>query len=290
MIMRRKFVGFLPLSVAACAILALAVWAARPANSSERVHFESIAYPPTPFKVKRARERGIELEPKIGVSITGDLYRPYGEGPFPAVILMHGCGGKGRWNDVWRRRLVAWGYVVLDMDSFGPRGIEGGVCFRADHLAGPFSRALDAHGAKAFLAALPFVAPKRIGVIGMSHGGMSVLQAIHRSTTATIDSEPFRAAVALYPRCDPNTQPNAPILILIGERDNWADPKSCERYLAKLGRDHEVSLKIYPGAHHLFDIAGVDSLVRGYYVLRHDREAAQDAMQRVHAFLGNHLE
>ena len=290
MIMRHNLVGFLPLSVAACAILALAIWAARPANSSELVHFESIVYPPTPFKVKRAKERGIELEPKIGETITGYLNRPAGEGPFPAIILMHGCSGMGRWSGIWSRRLVEWGYVVLDMDSFGPRGIDKGVCFRTDHIAGPFSRALDAHGAKAFLATLPFVAPERIGVVGMSHGGMSVLQAINRSTTTRIDGEPFRAAVALYPSCDPNTQPNAPILILIGELDNWTDPKSCERYLAKLGRDHDVTLKIYPGAYHAFDIAGADWLVRGYYVVRYDREAAEDAIKKVRAFLGKYLE
>ena len=288
--MRRRLVGFLPLSVAACAILALAVWAVQPANSGELVHFESAVYPPTPFKVKRAKEQGIKLEPKIGETITGYLGRPDGEGPFPAIILMHGCGGIRQWNGIWSRRLVEWGYVVLEMDSFGPRGIEHGVCFRADHLAGPFSRALDAHGAKAFLSTLPFVAPKRIGIVGWSHGGMSVLQAINRLTTTKIDSEPFRAAVALYPSCDPNTQPDAPILILIGELDNWTDPKSCERYLANLGRDHEVTLKVYPGAYHAFDSFGVDSLVRGYYVMRYDREAAEDAKKWVRAFLGKHLE
>lgn len=288
--MRQLFARFLSLSVAACAILTLAVWTARPANSSELVHFESAVYPPTPLKVKRAKERGIELEPKMGETITGYLYRPDGEGPFPAIILMHGCGGMARWNEIWFRRLVDWGYVVLDMDSFGPRGIEHGVCFKADHVAGPFSRALDAHGANAFLATLPFVAPKRIGILGMSHGGTSVLQAINRSTTTRIGGEPFRAALALYPSCDPNTQPDAPILILIGELDNWTDPKSCERYLAKLGRDHDVTVEVYPGAYHVFDIAGVNSLVRGHYILRYDREAAEDAIRRVRAFLGKHLE
>ena len=290
MIMRCLLVNFPLLSVAAGVILALAVWAAQPANSGELVHFESAVYPPTPFKVKRAEELGIELESKIGETIAGYLDKPDGEGPFPAIILMHGCGGMGRWNGIWSRRLVEWGYVVLEMDSFGPRGIEHGVCFRADHVAGPFSRALDAHGAKAFLATLPFVAPERIGVVGMSHGGMSVLQAINQSTTTKIDGEPFRAAVALYPSCDPNTRPNAPILILIGELDNWTDPKSCERYLDKLGRDHDVTLKIYPGAYHAFDISGVDLLVRGYYVVRYDRTAAKDAMKRMRAFLGKHLE
>ncbi len=288
--MFRKFgLGIALAAMCFGAIVALDIPLTNAGSLGEPVFFESAVYPPTPFKVKKAKEQGVELETKAGATITGNLYRPDGTGAFPVVILMHGCGGMGRWNDVWRRRLVDWGYVVLDMDSFGPRGIENGVCFSSD-VAGPFSRALDAHGARSFLATLPFVAPKRIGVMGMSHGGMSVLQAINRSTTTKIDGEPFRAAVALYPSCDPNTRPDAPILILAGELDNWTDPKSCERYLAKLGRDHDVTLKVYPGAYHAFDVAGVDTLVRGHYVVRYDREAAKDAMKRMRAFLGKHLE
>ena len=125
--------------------------------------------------------------------------------------------------------------------------------------------------------------------MGMSHGGMAALQAVNRTTTARVDGEPFRAAVALYPVCEPSTQPNAPVLILAGELDNWNDPASCARYLAKLGPDHDVTLKIYPGAHHVFDIAGVDLLWRGHFVMRYDREAADDAVKRIRAFLGKHL-
>ncbi len=101
---------------------------------------------------------------------------------------------------------------------------------------------------------------------------------------------PFQAAVALYPNCDPNTEPNAPILIPTGELDNVLDQTDCKRYLAKLGPDHDATLKVYPGAHHIFDIAGVDSLWRGHYVMRYDAEAAEDAKVRVRAFLAKHLQ
>ncbi len=288
--MIRKFgLGIALAAMCLGAIMALDVPLAVAGSLGEPVFFESAVYPPTPFKVKKAKEQGVELETKAGATITGNLYRPDGTGAFPVVILMHGCGGMGRWNDVWRRRLVDWGYVVLDMDSFGPRGIENGVCFSSD-VAGPFSRALDAHGARSFLATLPFVAPKHIGVMGMSHGGNSVLQAIDRSITAKVGGAPFQAAVALYPNCDPNTEPNAPILILTGELDNVLDQTDCKRYRAKLGPDHDVILKVYPGAHHIFDIAGVDSLWRGHYVMRYHPEAAEDAMKRVRAFLAKHLQ
>ena len=252
------------------------------------VFFDSAVYPPTPFKIKKAKEQGVELEPAPATLIWGYLSRPKGEGPFPAVVVMHGCGGIWRWDVMWIETLVDWGYVVLAVDSFRPRGVES-VC-DASRVVGGLTRALDAHGAKSYLAGVTFVDPARIAVLGMSQGGSSVLQAIDRSITTKVGGEPFQAAVALYPVCEPYTQPNAPILILIGELDNWVDPAHCERYLAKLGSEHDVTLKIYPGAHHVFDLVGIDSLWRGHYVMRYDPEAAQDAMKRVRAFLATHLQ
>ena len=56
------------------------------------------------------------------------LYRPDGEGPFPAVVALHGCAGLGkngiaeRYRD-WAERLANIGFVVLFPDSFGSRGL-----------------------------------------------------------------------------------------------------------------------------------------------------------------------
>ena len=56
------------------------------------------------------------------------LYRPLGEGPFPAVIALHDCAGLyGPTGEMmshmrdWAERLVAAGYAVLMPDSFNPR-------------------------------------------------------------------------------------------------------------------------------------------------------------------------
>ena len=61
------------------------------------------------------------------------LYRPDGDGPFPAVVALHGCEGlkKGHGGqiraslDEWGRRLSAAGFVVLFPDSFSSRGLAG---------------------------------------------------------------------------------------------------------------------------------------------------------------------
>ena len=76
-----------------------------------------------------------------GDRIQGDLAKPDGAGPFPAVIGLHGCAGM---HDTTKRKLVdelvAWGYVILLVDSYATRGIDqactGGVCHLRQAQAG----------------------------------------------------------------------------------------------------------------------------------------------------------
>ena len=53
--------------------------------------------------------------------IEGKLYKPDGAGPFPALVLLHGCQGVVRQTETWAHWLRARGYVALAVDSFGPR-------------------------------------------------------------------------------------------------------------------------------------------------------------------------
>jgi dienelactone hydrolase len=52
--------------------------------------------------------------------LDGYLFRPEGNGPFPAIVALHGCSGlftkRGKLNARfldWGRRLAGLGYVVL---------------------------------------------------------------------------------------------------------------------------------------------------------------------------------
>src|SRR4051794_36355255 len=62
-----------------------------------------------------------------GSNENGELYRPAGVGPFPAMVILHGCDGIGRHYRDWARRLAGWGYEALLVDSFRPRGTPS-VC------------------------------------------------------------------------------------------------------------------------------------------------------------------
>lgn len=256
------------------------------ANADDTVRFESAVYPPTPFQIAQAARSGGTAKPLPGVPLSGRLKKPDGDGPFPAVVLLHGCGGIWRWNDVWADRLTDWGYVVLDVDSFGPRG-KASICDRPGSITGEM-RALDAHGAKTFLAGVPFVDPGRIAVLGMSHGGWAVLDAIRRTTNSDLRVKPFRAAIALYPWCDEPGELDAPLLILTGELDDWSPAARCRTFVAGASPAGGVELKVYPGAHHVFDLKGLDTRQDGH-VMRHDPQAADDAAERIHAFLAKHL-
>jgi dienelactone hydrolase len=117
-------------------------------------------------------------------SIFAYLGRPTGKGPYPAVLLVHGGGGKAfrDWAEYWARR----GYVALAMDTAGcgPHGpmADGGpdqsdeTKFR-DFTDGEVSDMWTYQAVAAvirghsLLAALPDVDPSRIGIIGLSWGG-----------------------------------------------------------------------------------------------------------------------
>ena len=66
-----------------------------PSNGSAAslVNFASADAPPTPFQVRAAKAAGRELKTVPGIPLRGLMARPEGEGPFAAVVLVHGCDG-----------------------------------------------------------------------------------------------------------------------------------------------------------------------------------------------------
>ena len=88
------------------------------------------------------------------ITLTAELTRPEGDGPFAAVVMLHGCSGLYEpWGGPWSGRLVRWGYVALRVDSFGPRCYPDGICGR-DGAVGEVTTAEDGHAAKSYLQGL----------------------------------------------------------------------------------------------------------------------------------------
>ncbi len=242
-------------------------------------------------------------------TIEAKLYRPAGDGPFPAVIGLHGCGGRdnaqGRTTarfGAWAERFVAQGFVVLLPDSFKPRGVDEVCTMRPQPVTVALHRPRDAQGALAWLAAQPYVRADRVMLVGWSHGGGGTLAALdtgRRAVARPATGARFRAAVAFYPGCRTaegrgDWRTPVPLLILNGEADDWTPVAPCYALLERTRRQGlPVELKTYPEAHHAFDEpqgkvrqrSDVGSKQSGTVTLGPDPAARSDAYERVIAFL-----
>ncbi|MEO8143006.1 MAG: dienelactone hydrolase family protein [Betaproteobacteria bacterium] len=195
------------------------------------------------------------------VSISGELFFPQGAGPFPAIVLAHGCNGDGNTERAWGPTLRAWGYATFVIDSFRPRGINE-VCTNGPALI-PLQRVPDAYGALRLLAAHPRIDSKRIALMGFSHGGaltMLASTAWAKETFAPAGQPAFRAFFPFYPNCNAEfperRQVSAPVRIHTGEADDWTPAKPCAELAAALkAGGQDVAINVYAGAHHAFDQA-----------------------------------
>jgi dienelactone hydrolase len=215
----------------------------------------------------------------------GTLILPKGKPPFPAVILLHGCGGVTQHMNVWAQRLRSWGYAALILDSFAPRSIDT-VCGRGSQFA-PRERAKDAFVAAAYLRNRSEIDSTRIGLIGFSHGGSTALAAsIERRVTA-LGGQPFKAIIAYYPFCPAIAPPLASdVQILIGSDDDWTPAPRCAELVPLYAEasNHKPLLKIYPGALHGFDARAPARIYFGHH-LEYDSAAARDSFRVTKQFL-----
>ena len=202
---------------------------------------------------------GMSLKPGEPMALSGELAFPPGTGPFPAVVLAHGCGSARRLEGAWGRSLREWGYATFVVDSLRGRGLLE-VCTNALTLV-PTQRVPDAYGALRILATHPRIDARRVALMGFSHGGILSLDAATawaRQTYAPDGHPRFRAFVAFYPYCNavyPEREHiSAPLRIHIGEVDDWTAATSCARLVQSLkASGQDATLTVYPGAHHGFD-------------------------------------
>jgi dienelactone hydrolase len=272
------------------AMLSLLLMASRPALAWENVFFPSLDGRLTGGKP---------------TELHGLLMKPEGIRPFPAIVALHGCNGLFKEGALvareaaWAQLLTSHGYVVLFPDSFRPRDVTSDCEGRVRAWA---ERSYDAYGALRYLQTQPFVIGERIGVMGWSHGGGTVIFAIAPDSIARPPDLPkgdFRAAVAFYPawcsRLSTDWKPDIPFLLEIGAQDDSIQPAPCiERTEAAQAEGAPVQMKVYDGAVHDFDwpcdtlhiITSPSGKVAHYGV---DENARADALVRVLTFFDSRL-
>ncbi|HSI01983.1 MAG TPA: dienelactone hydrolase family protein [Reyranella sp.] len=248
-------------------------------SAAETIHFRSTTWPPTPLQLRLAKASGDTIAEQASVGLKGELYRPAGKGPFPAVVLLHPCSGRlpPSVEQADAERYTALGYVLLAVDSFGARGI-------ADGCAGGGASVdvvMDAYGALLHLAALSFVDPDRIAVVGYSYGAGIALSAVAFDGPERLFDRQFVAAIAYSPWCPEKLAVGVPTVILMGEQDEWAPPRACRAMIARRsGVGASLRLVVYPDAHHDFNLRLAPRRHYGYqleYNAAADRAAWNEA-------------
>ncbi|HNP71271.1 MAG TPA: dienelactone hydrolase family protein [Kouleothrix sp.] len=209
--------------------------------------------------------------------LQGYLARPDGDGPFPALVVIHEAFGLNDDIRAITRRFAGAGYVALAVDLFSGRSQF--LCM-ARLFAGMLRNSLDHAGVRdlkdalTFLERLPGVDTARIGAVGYCMGG-SLAIALACSDGRLKAIAPY---YAMNPRPVAAVARACPVVGSYPERDFTAKAGSAlEAELDKHGVAHDI--KIYPAAGHSFFNGGRN----------HNPEAAQDSWQRVMAFFGEHI-
>ena len=107
-LMACKQQGFLQTTVWVISIGIAFYFNAAHASADQLVRFESASITPTPFQVRNAQASRKVLEAGPGTPLQGYLTQPQGNGPFPAIVLLHGCAGElSNDRQTWPDRLCS---------------------------------------------------------------------------------------------------------------------------------------------------------------------------------------
>src|SRR5271166_3793388 len=198
------------------------------------------------------------IEPQDVTYRSGDetlhalLYKPTGDGPFPALVVIHEWWGLNDWVKQQADHYAGLGYVTLAIDLY--RGQVATTPDQAHEIMRgvPEDRAQrDLLAATAYLRSQNFVISKRVGAIGWCMGGGYALD------LAVADPK-LRAVVINYGHLATEDATlrkiHAAVLGIFGGLDQGipvTDVRKFETRLTALGK--KVEIQIFPDAGHAFE-------------------------------------
>jgi len=210
--------------------------------------------------------------------LEGYLVRPEGEGPFPALVLIHEAYGLNENIKDIARRFADQGYVALAVDLFAGRNraicmfrFMGGLLFNSLNN----SSIQDLKAALTYLSIQPAVDNARLGAIGYCMGGSFAI--------AWACTDDRLKAIAPYYAGNPRPLEAVTRLCpVVGSYpDNDFTTSQGQKLDIELDR-YQVphNIKIYPGAKHSF----FNDQGKNY-----NEAAAKDSWERVLAFFREHI-
>ena len=206
-----------------------------------------------------ALEEVVEGDSGATLTLEAQLFLPEGEPTNRVgVVVVQGLGGvKPERELTYGHKIAKAGAVALVIDTFGSRGLaETSDNLKALQVAS-WALLADAFAGLRFLARHPAVNREAICVIGFSWGGMvAVLSAYEQIRASYLTGEDLRFGghVAYYgcsiPRLENPTTTGAPVLVMIGERDENVSVERTREICSDLTRGgSEVELEVFEGYH-----------------------------------------
>jgi dipeptidyl-peptidase-4 len=226
------------------------------------------------------------LKAEDGQTLHYSITKPYGFDPtkkYPAIISVYGGPGVlpmvgKRWAGGTDQLLTQAGYVLFRLDNRGTsnRGLKFEAAIHKA-MGGPEVR--DQLVGERYLASLPYVDPKRIGMMGWSYGGFMTIRTLTEPGSGLVagaaggppsdwrfydthyterymgDPRTDGAAydrAALLPRLPELAKPGAPRLLLLhGMADDNVVFENSTRIMAALqAQETPFDLMLYPGERH----------------------------------------
>ena len=199
------------------------------------------------FAVESAFERG--------AAVSGELRIPAASpGRLPAVIIVNSTPGLDGRGAFYAEALNRAGIATLEIDPYQGKGMPVTLRHMMPHTF---------HTLR-YLGEHPRIDKARIGIMGFSAGAIVAILAsseeLARQYGAGVPR--FGAHLALYPQCwylrkdlRDDRFNGAPVHILGGDKDDYDDPDSCQRFVDQLPADTRPRFAVttYRGATFAWD-------------------------------------
>jgi dienelactone hydrolase len=224
------------------------------------------------------------------------IYRPRGEGPFPAVLLFHGCSGSTLSHEEdWANFYNALGIAVFAVDSITPRGLDWQQVCDLRILTGR-ERASDVLASLEYVRELDYIDSQKLALSGFSHGAWTIWELLglagreqnplNLAEWPQRGLEGVRATFLFYGPCLENWNVPIPTIAFLAENDRYIDEQTCIDARARNEENSEfLSVVIFASATHTFDHARPNAANRAAGSV-YDAEATRAARLEIARRLG----
>lgn len=203
------------------------------------------------------------------------VMKPFGFGPFPVALQLHGCAGSQPFQKRYAEAAVQAGFAVVIVDSFRPRGmsrLDGSLLVCTGTTLRGSQRAADLYAVMHWLKGQAWADHTRVVTAGWSHGGWTIMDAMAQGgeaarMTGLTDVGPdllkgVRGAFLVYPYAAFPSLTSArgwggskpKVFAVLGGKDAVVGVRYPQKSLDRLRRDGlSVDTLLFPDATHAFD-------------------------------------